>query len=558
MIDSRRLGRWGAVLGPRIPMSYRDPLSLGQMHALGAEKYGRVPVILQRPLSVDPQSRLELDYVELSNLVDELSGALLKAGVGPWDRLAIVKSSNYDTTLIAAAAARIGAIPALISPNLAPLGEALAVLLTRLGMPFVFTDQATVDAAGLPAERWRRLSRGLIGPVEDGMRLEDLYGGPVPPAQPRTGEEPMFITHTGGTTGVPKMAEQTVAGACHVVNIEARRTPWAQSAGDTLAAAITWVHGRSIYGTMATLSRGTKLIALSGPDVETVLSMCREHKPTIVESHPNHFMQWEGLCDHPDEPFGNVRVFFNTFDAAHPRTIRKLLGASRRRAPIYLQAYGMTEVGPVTMRAYGRRAVERPANDGASTKSRDLGWPVPFATRFRIVDPKTHHPLPRGDIGMIQAKTKARCTGFVDQAQKYWDRRHGGWFDTGDYGRATRMGTLEMLDREVDHIDGVDSCLAIEDILIDRIASIGEVVVVPDDEGTPVPMVSTHDDEPLDLVAWKAATRDIPSIGPPLHLLEADLPRTETFKARRFLLRERIKTERSNGDAAEIALRDGA
>ncbi len=551
-----RFGALNSLVGPKIPISYRSPVGIGEIYQAAADKFGRVPLVVNTPLDIDPKQRHELDYVEAALLVENLSGALHSAGVRAWDRVAIVKRSSYDTLLIAAAAARIGAIPALISPNLNPLGKALQVLLARLDQPFLFTDEATLEKAGLASADLSHLTKGVIGPAQGGRPLGDLFGGVVPPADPRKGEEPMFITHTGGTTGVPKMAEQSVAGASHVANIEARRSPWSQSPSDTIASCITFVHGRSVYGALTTLTRGSKLLALTSPADGTLLRLFAQHKPTILESHPNQLMAWEHLCDHPDEPFANVRIYFNTFDAAHPRTISKLLEASRQRMPLYLQCYGMTEVGPVTVRAYTRSSIKR-ISQATDTSSRDLGWPVPFATAFRIVDPETKEPVPRGTTGMIQARTRARCLTFIAQPEKYWKRRHGPWFDTGDFGRATRSRTLQMLDRQVDRIEGVDSCLWLEDTLTTKVPSICEVVVIADAEGVPVPLVWTHGDEPLDHREWAAATRELPGLGAPQQLTSDQLPRTETFKARRFLLRDRLQGRRIEAPA-DVLLRDGA
>ena len=124
-----------------------------------------------------------------------------------------------------------------------------------------------------------------------------------------------------------------------------------------------------------------------------------------------------------------------------------------------------------------------------------MGWPLPFNDSVRVVDAKTQREVPRGESGLIQVNTKSRAIGFIEQPAKYWGRRHGKWFDTGDIGRAARWGTLELLDREVDRIEGVESCIWIEDVLFDRLPELREVVIVADDEGRPGPIVCTREDK---------------------------------------------------------------
>jgi acyl-coenzyme A synthetase/AMP-(fatty) acid ligase len=543
-------------LGPRV--SLREPISVGVLARRSADTFGRIPIYLDRPLDVDPQQRGELDYVEHALLVDELSAAFTAAGVRPWDRVAIVKQPSFDVLTLAAAVARLGAIPALISARLD--GEILGLLLDRLQAPFTFADQATVEAAGLASARWNGAGRRLIGPVEGGLPLEQLWGAPVPPASPRCGEEPLVITHTSSTTGISKLVENSVAGVTYMARLEAM-APFGHSPRELIASCISFVHVRGLITTMSALSRGSGLLPLSRTDDETVIETFRRHRPTGVEAHPNVFMRWERLCDHPDEPFREVRIFLNSFDAAHPRTIGRLLGASRRLLPVWLQVYGQTEVQGISFRLYLRNSPRRLSRRGM--RSRSLGWPL-LGVRLRIADPATQRRVRRGAVGMIQVRTPGRALQFVGTPDKYWQRRHGEWFDTGDWGRKTWLGDVEILDRVADRIDGVESCLWVEDMLLARIPDAAEIVLVPDAAGRPVPVVCMRDGARLDPTTWREATRGLGSIGEPVEVAEPELKRTATEKARRYLLSELVSARNGAGEAwlahdrPEILLRDGA
>jgi acyl-coenzyme A synthetase/AMP-(fatty) acid ligase len=543
-------------LAPRV--SARPPIGMSTMLERAAEVHGRIPIYLDRPFQFDPRQRSELDYVELATLVEQMSAALHEAGVKPWDRVAIAKSSNYDMVALACATARIGAIPALLSPGLD--GEILSVLLERLQAPFLYTDQATVERAELTPERLEKLSKRIIGPVEGGIPIEDLWGGPTPPPAPRQGDEPMLITHTSSTTGISKLVENSVAGVSFSTWVEST-APFGHSRRELAASCISFVHVRAAITSMASWSRGTALLAIGEPTDENVLRLFPRYRPTAVEAHPNVFVSWEKLVEHPDRPFANIRVFFSTFDAAHPRTIRRLLAASERTLPLWVQAYGQTEVQVMSVRAYTRGSAERLVRRG--TRSRSLGWPVP-GVRIRIADPETQRKMPIGQPGMIQAKTPARSLSFVGTPAKYWERRHGPWFDTGDWGRKTRWGDVEILDRVADRIDGVESCLWIEDVLLDRIPDAEEIVVVPDRDGRPVPVVCMRDGTRLDFETWSIASEGLGNLGEPFEVSEAELRRTATAKARRYLLTEMIEAARSGGAGEdgilrpEAVLREGA
>ena len=314
------------------------------------------------------------------------------------------------------------------------------------------------------------------------------------------------------------------------------------------------MHVRGAVTQQASLSRGTPLIGIGRPDDDTIRRLFTQHRPTIVEAHPNAFVGWEPLTEDPAEPFASIRLFINTFDAIHPRTIQRFLDASRRSYPLWFQCYGMTEVQVVTVRPYTKRS-SRSKRD-----SRSVGWEVP-GVRARIADPETGRRRRSGsEGGMIQVKSPARALAFVGTPEKFSERRHGKWFDTGDWGRRGTLGQLEVLDRVADRIDGVKSCLWMEDVLLDRIGDAEEILVVPDGQGKPVPVICLREGKQLAPDAWRAAAA-VTGLGAPFVVGPEDLQRTATVKARRYLLTEMIKNgehERSQPLRPEIVLRDGA
>ena len=551
----KRTGLVNIVRGQFEPrVSLRKPVNVGVIAELAAERFGRVPIYADQPFAWDPLQRTELDYVEFATLVAEMSAAMKAAGVRSGDRVAIVKTPNYDIQALAWAAARIGAVPAMLSAYLDP--DIVNILLERLNARFLITDGPVAERAGLTPKRLAALGTTAIGPVEGGIPVQELWGGTVPAPTPRRDHEPMMITHTSSTTGVSKLAEASATGVTFTARIEAG-VPFAHSSHELFASVISHVHVRATVTQMAAFSRGTPLLGIARPDDETILRLFSRHRPTIVEAHPNTFVGWERLVHHPDAPFSNIRIFFNTFDAIHPRTIRALLGASQRRLPLWMQAYGMTEALVVSLGAYTKRTAPRET----SRRSRRIGWPAP-GVRVRIADPATgERRKSQSEPGMIQVCSPAIALSFVGTPEKYRQRRHGKWFDTGDWGRRSRWGQVEVLDRVADRIDGVESCLWIEDVLLDRIPGAREIVVVPDEHGTPVPVVCMSEGASLDPETWRAASRGLTGLGEPFEVKPADLRWTATVKPRRYLLTDMIKRRhngRSTTVAPEVLLREGA
>jgi hypothetical protein len=67
-----------------------------------------------------------------------------------------------------------------------------------------------------------------------------------------------------------------------------------------------------------------------------------------------------------------------------------------------------------------------------------------------------------------------------------------------------------------------------------------EVIIVPDQNGVPIPVVCTKEDKPLNLIAWKEAVASLPAMSDPVQWRLEDLPQTATVKIKRLELARRL------------------
>ncbi|MEK8169966.1 AMP-binding protein [Streptomyces sp. M19] len=272
--------------------------------------------------------------------------------------MGVYKSHNADLLFLACALARIGAVPAMLAPFLE--WETVTVMMDRLRPAHFVTDAAKFAESGSTATGCApscrpRCWRAAGPPTCPRSRTPRRASAPVP-RHPR--RRPALITHTSGTTGVPKMVAAARRGTQLPINMQARLARWLRYS-ETYAMCISFVHSRTFAALATALELGIGIAALTDADVDNVREIFLECRPGGVEAHPNMYPHWEELADDPRKPLANVRIFMSTFDAIHPRSIRVMLGASERRWPIFLQSYGQTETGPVTMRLYTRRNIRR-------------------------------------------------------------------------------------------------------------------------------------------------------------------------------------------------------
>lgn len=512
-------------------------LYLGVLAETAAASQTAPLLTLDHDLDILPGQCRHLTMAELAGHVDDLAGRLAATGIRAGERVVVYKKANFDVWVLACAAARIGAVPAMLSPALD--AATVAALLDRLDQPHLLSDGHKLDL--LADVALAGLTRQVIttnGPRPGAVSLTGLAGSPrVSPVFPGL-DEPAMITHTSGTTGLPKLVVHTPR------TMRARLRPQLfllalMNRRETVAIHIPFVHSR-LYAAMALcLQKGLPVLLMNESDPEAIARFLARNQPGLIEALPNSFLAWEELADDSQRPFASVKYFSCTFDAIHPRTIRRLLGASRRRAPLFFQIYGQSEVGPAVGRPYFRGSLRR--MDG-----RCVGFPLPGSARVRVVSPDGRR-VSEDNPGSIEVRWDGIAKDYFGDRERYEANRDGLWWRTGDVGYRSRFGCLHLLDREIDTIPGVGSNLEIEDLVLNRLDELQELVVISGPDSEPVPVVCTTGDVPLDPERWHAAVAEFPRLREPVQIPLAELPRTATLKTRRLelsrLLRERVRVE---------------
>jgi acyl-coenzyme A synthetase/AMP-(fatty) acid ligase len=517
----------------------RKGFYIGLMFDEAAAAHGGAPVVLDTPLQLAPEEGTLLTVGRLAELVRRTATRLAAAGVGRGERVAVYKSDNFDIAVLACAVQRIGAVPALLSPALD--GTTVNRLLERLERPWLLTDRAKIDAV---PELDPGGARGVLvsaGAAPEGaVALAELPGAPHVAPSVVGLREPAFISHTSGTTGLPKLVVQSPDALWNRLRFQkaVAARMWRR---ETLALCVSFVHARFYSALNIGISFGNKLMVAVDAGPRSIGPLFAEHRPGVVETQPNTFVDWESLADAEGAPLAGVRCYSATFDAMHPRTVRVLLGASRRRRPMFFQLYGQSETGPVTGNVVTLARADRA--DG-----RCVGWALPRTSRLRVVDARGRR-VRTGEVGYIEVSGHTRALTYLGEAERFAGQLKGGWWRMGDVGFKDRLGRVHLLDREIDKIDSIDSNLEVEDELMDALPELREIVVVAGADGRAVPVVCTRDDSPLDRERWRAATAAMPPMAPPRQIAFDRLPRTATWKIRRPELMRMLELEEEQARA---------
>jgi acyl-coenzyme A synthetase/AMP-(fatty) acid ligase len=505
-------------------------LHLGTVPETGAAKNRSTLLTLDHDLDVLPEAGRRLTVAVLAGHVDDLAARLWAAGVRPGEHVVIHKTANFDVWVLATAASRIGAVPVMLSPALDPV--TVGALLDRLDQPNLLTDLRKLDAlADVPLAGLAKRVITVTGNRPGAASLAALADSPRVAPVFRALDEAALITHTSGTTGLPKLVVHTP----RTMRTRLRPQQWLLALmrnRETVAIHISFVHSRMFAAMALALTRAMPVLLMRESDADQVAEFFVQNRPGFLEVLPNSLMEWEGLTDDPRKPFASIKYFSTTFDAIHPRTISRLLTSSERRVPLFFQIYGQSEVGPAVGRPYFAKSALRA--DG-----RCVGYSMPGCARVRVVSRNGERPS-KDNPGFIEVRWPGNAKTYFGEQERYDANLHDRWWRTGDVGYRTKFGCLHMLDREVDMIPGIGSSLEIEDLVLSRLDELSELVVVPGPKSEPVPVICTIANQPLDPDRWRAAVVEFPQLADPIQIPQAELPRTATMKVKRIELSRQL------------------
>lgn len=475
---------------------------------------------------------------QLDQLVSARADWLHRKGIRPRDPVAVWAGAAADIILSFLALSRIGAIPALMNGKMVP--DIAAEYIRRLRAVGVLADAAHAELlAG------HELGAPLLGePAELGTG----NAATAPPHYRHHRDDPVVITHTSGTTGVPKAVMHThstiYAATRHLLSM-----PQAQGT-DRILNALPIPHTATVIMVNQALGNRAEFLSLSNQDGQYVLDAIERWRPRSVFGFS---VTWAGLArfDLSKHDLDSVRLWFNTGDCAHETHIRPLVAVGSRdrvtrqgvvRVPgsIFIDGLGSSEMG---------HSMFHITHDPDSNRyGRCIGRPYEFAT-VAVLGPDGQE-LPPGQVGLFGLKSPSLSPGYWNDSVTTFRFRLNGWFLTGDLIYRDEAGRYYHMDRSADAVDLGDGRQIYTALSEERVlAAMPEVVdctaVIVAENGrvvTDVLLELEPDADPgIDRTERVRAALGEPA-GSTLNRVVAvngeDMPVTVTGKVRKFLLRQ--------------------
>ncbi|QBQ99348.1 long-chain-fatty-acid--CoA ligase [Paraburkholderia pallida] len=383
----------------------------------------------------------ECTFGELAERVARLAGALQQLGMEEGDRIAML-SLNSDRYLEFQMAVPWGG--GVLNPcNIRWSAAELLYALDDSGSTMLLVDDAFAEL-GAQLRRDAQTVRELIycgdGAVPDGMRsYEALVAAAAPVADKyRRGEDLAGIFYTGGTTGFPKgvMLSHTNLG---VAALTACATGLARPGAVYLHAAPMfhiadiglagphWIEGNT-HVILPSFEPGAVLEAIARYGVtHTVLV------PTMIQHLVEHIERM---------PHYDVTTLETVAYGAAP-VASALLARAQAAFPgtRFVQIYGMTEAGPVSIETGGAAGL---APEGAT------GRPC-YCVEVKIVDARGEE-VPRNTPGEVALCGPNVMQGYWNKPEQTAAVLRDGWYFTGDGAYMDDDGFLHVIDRLKDMI----------------------------------------------------------------------------------------------------------
>ncbi|GLY71514.1 class I adenylate-forming enzyme family protein [Amycolatopsis taiwanensis] len=492
------------------------PLYLHENFLAAARSAPATPIHFDKPLNAFPELGTHTTYAESAQSVAELATRIIEAGIAPGEHVGVFKSASFDSYLTAVALSYAGAVPVMISPHLT--ADTLSAMAGRLSDPWLIYDYTTES----------KIKAVETVKPEKKIDLIELQRGSVAAVAPPAGRRPMhdiaYMTHTSGTTGIPKLIAHSPTSMGWRVTWQRRILSLVDNRG-IAAFHVSAVHSRFNIGIASLMSFEFPMLVIADPSEDNVEQLMRCYRPLTLETHPNDFMRWASLVDKDPDIFSSVKYLHSTFDAINKSTMFAFLRASKYRMPVFLQVYGQSECGPMVLRAHTRQSLR-------FTNMRSMGVGMPSLTKVRVVD-QNGRKRRRGEQGAIEMFSRGRAITYYNEDERFQSNLHGDWWNSGDVGKIDRFGSLWLHDRQVDVNDGIESNLELEDVLLDQLPFLNEVVIVRGTDGGPQPVVSVVDGKEFDWGEWWKCVSDMPRFNRPIIMRYEELPRTATAKVQR-------------------------
>ena len=498
-----------------------------------------------------------ISYAEFGKRCKQLAAAIIGSGIAPQTTVSVLCPNVPEMLELHFAVPMTGAVLNTINTRLD--AKTIATILDHGESQMLFVDREYADVAEAAMAICDRqimvvciddpavaLGR-MIGDVDyESFLAGGLAETPLFDLQDET--MPISLSYTSGTTGNPKGVVYSHRGAA--LNALGNVLAMGLNTSSIYLWTLPLFHCNGWTHPWAVTAVGGTHVCLRAIDPAEVFRLIDAEHVTHMAAAP---IVLSMLIHAPDEAkpktAKTIPVQIATGGAAPPS---KVIDDMETMGFKITHLYGLTEsYGPSLICEMQAEWEELPLAARAQKMARQ-GVPHVLAGDYRVVDPQTMAPVPADGktIGEIMLRGNTVMKGYLKNPEDTVKASSGGWFHSGDLAVMHPDGYAEVKDRSKDIIiSGGEniSSLEVEEALYQH-PDIMEAAVVarPDDKWGETPCafitLKPNVDQP-DIDDLRAFCREhLANYKLPSHFVFSVLPKTQTGKIQKTVLREQAKT----------------
>jgi acyl-CoA synthetase (AMP-forming)/AMP-acid ligase II len=497
-----------------------------------------------RDAVIYPRRDQRWTYAELDRDVNRLANALSEIGVQKGDRVSTMLHNGSEMVLTVYACTKLGAIFNPLNYRL-PTGE-VEYIVNDAGATTVLYEAATAEAveeATLDTVTEYLYvpdpgNEGKTSVAPDGSR--EFYsllqsGSPDPPETEVTEDDAYAFIYTSGTTGRPKgVVHEHRDMVEHSLLCIAEMNVTKDDVGLSI---LPLYHCAELHANLfPRVHRGATNVIHYEFDPQATLQSIEDHGISHMFAAPT---AWNAVARAAADTDCDVSTLRLGLYGAAPMPEPVLNLCMKHLCRDYVQAYGMTEIGPCGTFQSPEEQLTKQGSAGKATLNHSVRVVEPDAAPDTIVD--------QGEVGEILIS--GPCT-----MREYWNRPEATadslreaegqtWYYTGDLGYRDESGYLFVVDRKDDMmISGGENVYPseVEDVLFSHDGVVEAAVVGEPDEywGEKVVAYIVGDVDAQTLDAYMLETDRVADFKRPrAYYSVEELPKNPSGKVQKFRLR---------------------
>lgn len=413
---------------------------LHHVHALSQNRHNPLVFSSVPFLTFGSTPLYSLSLDDFKKAVDRYAAWYANRKVTRADPIGVYFRDGIQCLIQYAALTALGAIPILTNGKMKP--EIAAEHFRRIGAVGLISDNENIQAL---KEHLSSDGMKCFDTLEE-VSTSDRADLPAWYPYQHDFEDPVMLTHSSGTTGVPKPVilhhGRWFQGIRHLLGLDLPQ------GAERYLCSIPASHNAAVAYAMHAVLNEAPVMIMSDYGGAAVAREIEDFKPATVVSFPQTFVE---IADMESGRYNlsSVTLWINSGDAAHEAHIRRLVthgyhyrGRIRVKGSQFVDGLGSSELGHSSF-----RIIHTPYTD---SYNRCVGLPQSWADVCIFDD--SDQPAPVGVVGRLGVRSPSVTPGYWNHSLLTYKSRIQGYWLTGDLVYRDESGYYFHVDRITDAI----------------------------------------------------------------------------------------------------------